>query len=50
MDVKVEESVMGKGRMADIRKVKPLSFAPDTQGYYGTGNLIGKAFSIGEKG
>jgi len=32
MDVKAEESVMGKGRMADIRKVRPLSFAPDTPG------------------
>ena len=50
VDVKAEESVMGKGRMADIRKVKPLSFAPDTQGYYGTGDFIGKAFSVGKKG
>jgi flavin reductase (DIM6/NTAB) family NADH-FMN oxidoreductase RutF len=49
VDVKAEESVMISDRMADIRKVKPLSFAPDTQGYYGTGNLIGKAFSIGKK-
>jgi flavin reductase (DIM6/NTAB) family NADH-FMN oxidoreductase RutF len=55
VDVKAEENVMGKGRMgsgrmADIRKVKPLSFAPDVQSYYGMGNFIGKAFSIGKKG
>jgi hypothetical protein len=49
VDVKAEKSVMISDRMADIRKVRPLSFAPDTQGYYGMGNFIGKAFSIGEK-
>ena len=47
VDVKAEESMMTAGSV-DIRKVKPLAFAPDTQGYYGIGNLIGKAFSIGE--
>jgi len=49
MDVKAEESVMRAGRLVDIKKVKPLSFAPDTQEYYGIGDCLGKAFSIGEK-
>jgi flavin reductase (DIM6/NTAB) family NADH-FMN oxidoreductase RutF len=49
VDVKAEESVL-HGLMADIQKVKPLSFAPDTRSYYGIGNFIGKAFSIGKKG
>jgi flavin reductase (DIM6/NTAB) family NADH-FMN oxidoreductase RutF len=48
VDVKAEEGVMTAG-MVDIRKVRPLTFTPDTQGYYGIGNFIGKAFSIGEK-
>jgi flavin reductase (DIM6/NTAB) family NADH-FMN oxidoreductase RutF len=48
VDVKVEDSVMGDGGWVDIKKVKPLAFAPDTQGYYGIGKFIGKAFSIGE--
>jgi flavin reductase (DIM6/NTAB) family NADH-FMN oxidoreductase RutF len=47
MDVKAEESVMGKGSLLDITKVKPLVFAPDTQAYYGIGNLVGQAFSVG---
>jgi len=50
VDVKVEKSVMGKGLMADIGKVRPLSFAPDAQSYYGLGDFIGNAFSIGKKG
>jgi hypothetical protein len=40
---------MRAGRLVDIKKVKPLSFAPDTQEYYGIGDCLGKAFSIGEK-
>ena len=47
MDVKAEESVMAKGSLLDITKVKPLAFAPDTQAYYGIGNFVGKAFSVG---
>ncbi len=47
LDVKADESVM-TDRMLDIRKVRPLTFTPDTQEYYGIGNLVGKAFEIGE--
>lgn len=46
-DVKADESVM-TGRMLDIKKVRPLAFTPDTQQYYGIGDLVGKAFKIGE--
>lgn len=49
VDVKAEDSVMSSGRLVDIKKVRPLAFAPETQGYYGIGSFIGKAFSIGEK-
>jgi flavin reductase (DIM6/NTAB) family NADH-FMN oxidoreductase RutF len=48
VDVKVEEGVMAGG-LVDIKKLKPLAFAPDSRGYYGMGSFIGKAFSIGEK-
>ena len=47
LDVKADRSVM-TGRMLDIKKVRPLVFTPDTQEYYGIGNLVGKAFEIGE--
>ena len=47
MDVKAEESVMVKGGLVEITKVKPLVFAPDTQAYYGIGHFVGQAFSVG---
>jgi flavin reductase (DIM6/NTAB) family NADH-FMN oxidoreductase RutF len=47
MDVKAEDSVMAKGGLLEITKVKPLVFAPDTQAYYGIGNFVGHAFSVG---
>jgi flavin reductase (DIM6/NTAB) family NADH-FMN oxidoreductase RutF len=47
LDVKAEDSVMAKGGLVDITRVKPLVFAPDTQGYYGIGTFVGPAFSIG---
>jgi flavin reductase (DIM6/NTAB) family NADH-FMN oxidoreductase RutF len=48
LDVKVEESAMSPERTSDVKKVKPLAFAPDSQSYYGLGERLGKAFSIGE--
>lgn len=48
IDVKADETVIGNGRLLDIKRVKPLIFTPDTQEYYGVGNLIGEAFAIGE--
>jgi flavin reductase (DIM6/NTAB) family NADH-FMN oxidoreductase RutF len=47
LDVKAEDSVMGKGGSIEIAKLKPLVFAPDSQGYYGIGNFLGQAFSVG---
>jgi flavin reductase (DIM6/NTAB) family NADH-FMN oxidoreductase RutF len=47
LDVKADESVRGEDGL-DIRKVQPLVFTPDTQGYYGIGEFLGRAFSIGE--
>jgi flavin reductase (DIM6/NTAB) family NADH-FMN oxidoreductase RutF len=49
MDVKVDEAVLANDGTADIKKVLPLMFAPDSQAYYGVGGFMGKAFSIGEK-
>ncbi|MGA2749162.1 MAG: flavin reductase family protein [Verrucomicrobiota bacterium] len=49
VDVKVDEAALGDGGAADIKKVNPLVFTPDTQAYYGVGNFIAKAFSVGEK-
>lgn len=48
LDVKVDESVLGEGGAADIEKVKPMLYAPDTRQYYGVGRKIGRAFSLGK--
>jgi len=46
LDVKVEEDCLTAGK-ADIEKVDPCLFAPDNSAYYGIGELLGKAFSMG---
>ena len=48
VDVKVDEEVMANDGTADIKKVSPLVFTPDAQAYYGIGNFVAKAFSVGE--
>ncbi len=48
VDVKVDEEAMTADGNADIQKIKPLVFTPDTQAYYGIGKLIAQAFSIGK--
>jgi flavin reductase (DIM6/NTAB) family NADH-FMN oxidoreductase RutF len=48
VDVKADESVLTDVGLVDIEKVKPLVFSPDTQGYYGIGAFLGRAFSIGK--
>jgi hypothetical protein len=40
----VDESALGGDGRADIKKVKPLVFTPDTQAYYGIGDFIAAAF------
>lgn len=49
VDVKLNEEVLGSDGKADIKKVRPLVFTPDTQEYFGIGTFIAKAFSVGEK-
>jgi flavin reductase (DIM6/NTAB) family NADH-FMN oxidoreductase RutF len=47
LDAKAEDSVMAEGGWVEITKLKPLVFAPDSQGYYGIGPFLGRAFSVG---
>jgi flavin reductase (DIM6/NTAB) family NADH-FMN oxidoreductase RutF len=49
MDVKVDEAALASDGTADIKKVRPLVFTPDTQAYYGIGTFIAKAFSVGAR-
>ena len=47
IDVKAEDSVLASGGLLDIKRVRPLTFTPDTQAYYGVGEMVGQAFSVG---
>ena len=49
LDVKADETVLDDGGAPIIEKVRPLVFAPSNRTYYGVGELVGKAFSIGKE-
>ena len=49
VDVKADESVLGNEGMPDIFKVKPMIYEPGIRRYYGTGEFLGQAFSIGKR-
>jgi flavin reductase (DIM6/NTAB) family NADH-FMN oxidoreductase RutF len=48
MDVKADESVLGKDGKPDVEKVSPVVFSPDLQKYHGIGKFIGNAFDSGK--
>jgi flavin reductase (DIM6/NTAB) family NADH-FMN oxidoreductase RutF len=48
MDVKAEEGVLGADGFPDVKKIQPIVYVPSCQAYYGIGEHLEKAFSIGE--
>jgi flavin reductase (DIM6/NTAB) family NADH-FMN oxidoreductase RutF len=48
-DLKADASVLNEQGSPDIKLVRPFSFTPESRGYYGTGSLLGKAFSVGKR-
>jgi flavin reductase (DIM6/NTAB) family NADH-FMN oxidoreductase RutF len=48
LDVKADESVFDDKGVLDIGKLKPFFYAPEASAYYGTGKMLGDAFSIGQ--
>ena len=49
MDVKADEAVLGENGLPHIEKVRPMLFAPTARTYYGIGESLGNAFSIGRE-
>ena len=49
VDVKVEEPLAGEEGLPDIAHTRPILFAPGVRRYYGIGEFLGRAFSIGKK-
>jgi flavin reductase (DIM6/NTAB) family NADH-FMN oxidoreductase RutF len=48
VDVKADESVLDEEGTLDIEKVRPFLYAPGNRAYYGVGECLGSAFSIGK--
>lgn len=48
MDIKVDEALMDD-KDPKVEKINPIMWAPDSRGYYGLGQYLGKAFSIGRE-
>jgi flavin reductase (DIM6/NTAB) family NADH-FMN oxidoreductase RutF len=49
VDIKADEAMLDANGIPDMDKVKPILFAPEIQAYYGVGDFLGKAFSIGKE-
>jgi flavin reductase (DIM6/NTAB) family NADH-FMN oxidoreductase RutF len=47
LDVKVDESVLRDGEKVDIQKLRPMIYDADTRAYFGVGEWVAKAFSVG---
>ncbi len=48
VDIKADEEMLNDNGAPDIEKVRPVLFAPELQAYFGVGDFLGKAFSIGK--
>ena len=48
LDAKADDSVLEKG-VPNMKKINPILLVPETWLYYGVGNYLGKAFSIGKQ-
>ena len=48
LDIKAEEAVVGEDGLPNIEKVKPFLYVPEHRIYYGVGEFLGKAYSVGK--
>ncbi|HWR09880.1 flavin reductase family protein [Sporomusa sp.] len=49
VDVKADETVLGDNGLPALGKVDPFSFSPTERAYFGMGENLGQAFSLGLK-
>jgi len=49
IDVKAEEAALSDLGLPDIEKVRPLIYSMARSGYYGIGEYLGQAYSLGKK-
>jgi flavin reductase (DIM6/NTAB) family NADH-FMN oxidoreductase RutF len=48
VDVKADNDVLGDDGLPDILKIRPLIYDTGHKGYYGVGEFLGQAFSVGK--
>ncbi len=48
LDIKADETILTSEEVPDIKKVKPILYATAEKEYFGIGNKIGDAFSVGK--
>ncbi len=49
MDVKIDDAIQFGGNQPIIEQIKPLIFALESRNYYGIGQQIGLAYSLGKR-
>ena len=49
MDVKTDQDLLGTDGLPDMGKVKPVVFGLGVRSYFGIGDFLGEAFSIGKE-
>jgi len=49
LDVKAQEEILDRKDSIEIQKLKPLIYSPTDKNYYGVGEEIGNAYSIGKE-
>ena len=48
-DIKADENILADNGMPDITKVRPFIYDSAGQSYYGLGDFLGKAYTVGRK-
>ena len=48
IDTKIDELALGENNVPLLDKIKPILYTPEIRAYYGIGECLGKAFSIGK--
>ncbi len=49
VDIKADEEELNEKGLPDVKKIKPLILEPGNREYFGFGDYLGKAFSIGKE-
>jgi flavin reductase (DIM6/NTAB) family NADH-FMN oxidoreductase RutF len=49
IDVKAKEEILDHKESIEIQKLRPMIYSPTDRNYYGVGEFIGEAFSIGKE-